>query len=102
VVAIAGLATRRRWRMVSIYCAALGLFLAWFSTISPSSDRTWAPEVARNVTAVIEGDRVVVSNVRNFSWRSETDFDAVWEQRRYTLSQLRDVDLIMSYWAGEA
>jgi hypothetical protein len=44
----------------------------------------------------------VISNVRNFTWRSETDFDQIWEQRTYNLSRVHDVDLIMSYWMGEA
>jgi hypothetical protein len=35
-------------------------------------------------------------------WRSDTDFDQRWEQRTYNLSHVTDVDLIMSYWAGEA
>jgi hypothetical protein len=43
----------------------------------------------------------VISNVRNFNWRSDADFDPVWEQRSYDLSQVANVDLIMSYWAGE-
>ena len=30
------------------------------------------------------------------------DFDQRWEQRTYDLSRLTGVDLIMSYWAGEA
>jgi hypothetical protein len=47
-------------------------------------------------------DRVVVNNVRNFTWRSNVDFDQRWEQRTYYLSHLTDVDLIMSYWMGEA
>jgi hypothetical protein len=40
--------------------------------------------------------------VRNFTWRSDTDFDQRWEQRSFDLSRITDVDLIMSYWAGEA
>jgi hypothetical protein len=44
----------------------------------------------------------VVKNVRNFAWRSDTDFDQRWEQRTYNLSRLTNVDLIMSYWMGEA
>jgi len=34
--------------------------------------------------------------LRNFNWRSETDFDPIWEQRTYYLSRVTDVDLIMS------
>jgi hypothetical protein len=36
------------------------------------------------------------------NWRSDTDFDQVWEQKTYRLLQVTDVDLIMSYWMGEA
>ena len=44
----------------------------------------------------------MVKNVRNFTWRSDTDFDQRWEERTYHLSHVSDVDLIMSYWGGEA
>jgi hypothetical protein len=77
------------------------LFLAWWATISPTNNRDWAPDVDRVATATVEGDRIVINNVRNFNWRSDTDFDQVWEQRTYHLSQVTDVDLIMSYWMGE-
>ena len=70
--------------------------------VTPSNDRDWQPDVARSVTATIDGDRLVVSNVRNFNWRSDTDFDQRWEERTYSLSHVSNVDLILSYWAGEA
>jgi hypothetical protein len=102
LIAIACLATKRRWPVFALYSAAIALFLAWWGTISPTNDRNWAPDVARSVTAIINGDRLVVSNVRNFAWRSETDFDPNWERRTYKLSHVVDADLIMSYWMGEA
>ena len=102
VVVVACLATSRRWLALTVYAASFGLFLAWWTTITPTNDRNWAPDVARTVTATIDGDRLVVSNVRNFNWRSDTDFDQRWEQRTYSLSRLTNVDLIMSYWMGEA
>jgi hypothetical protein len=102
LVVIACLATPRRWLALAAYAASFALFLAWWATIKPTNDRNWASDVARTVTATIDGDRLVVKNVRNFTWRSDTDFDQRWEQRTYDLPHVHDVDLIMSYWAGEA
>jgi hypothetical protein len=95
------LVTSRRWFALTAYAALFAVVLAWWTTITPSNDRDWTPDVARNVTATIDGDRLVVSNVRNFNWRSDTDFDERWEQRSYDLSRVANVDLILSYWAGE-
>jgi hypothetical protein len=102
LVTVTSIATRRRWLVVGLYFASVGLLLAWWSTIRPAKDRDWASDVARNVTATIDGDRLVVSNVRDFNWRSETDFDQIWQQRTYRLWHVANVDLIMSYWMGEA
>jgi len=30
------------------------------------------------------------------TWRSDTDFDQVWEQKAYPLSRVTDMDLIMT------
>jgi hypothetical protein len=94
--------TSRRWRAVAAYAALIAVILFWWSTIKPSGDRNWTPDVARAATATIDGDRLVVNNVRDFNWRSDDDFDQVWQQRTYDLSKVANVDLIMSYWAGEA
>jgi hypothetical protein len=102
VVVVACLATTRRGLALAVYAASFALFLAWWATIRPTNDRNWTPDVARTVTATIDGDRLVVKNVRNFTWHSDTDFDQRWEQRTYNLSRLTNVDLIMSYWMGEA
>lgn len=102
LVIVASLATQKRWIGIGIYSASVVFFLWWWATISPATNRNWAPDVARSVTATIDGDRLVVDNVRNFAWRSETDFGRTWERRIYTLSHVTDVDLIMSYWMGEA
>lgn len=102
LVTTACLATSKRWLALTLYFGFFALVIGWWTTITPTNDRIWAPEVARTVTATINGDRLVVRNVRNFTWRSDTDFDPRWEERTYHLSHVTDVDLIMSYWAGEA
>jgi hypothetical protein len=96
------LATYWRWRAVAGYAVLIAVILAWWMTIRPSHNRDWPPDVARTFTAMIDGDRLVVNNVRNFAWRSDTDFDQRWEQRTYSLSRLATVDLVMSYWGNEA
>jgi len=102
LIAVFSLATRKRWIGIGAFLGAFVAFLVWWASITPRTDRHWAAEVARIPTAVLSGDNAVVSNVRNFAWRSETDFDPVWETRTYDLSTITDVDLIMSYWMGEA
>jgi Domain of unknown function (DUF4105) len=96
------LASSWRWRALSLYVGVVAAVLVWWMTIRPSNDRHWAPDVARTATATINSDFLIVDNVRDFVWRSDTDFDQRWEQRTYRLSQVTGVDLIMSYWGDEA
>jgi hypothetical protein len=102
LVTVGCLPTSRRWLAIAAYSVAFAPVLAWWGTVMPSNDRDWTPDVARSVTATIDGDRLVISNVRNFTWRSDTDFDQRWEQRIYSLSEVSNVDLVPSYWSGEA
>jgi hypothetical protein len=85
--------------------AALALFavvLGWWLTIPPRNDRDWLPDVERTATAVVEGSRVTVGNLRNFDYRSETDFTPRWETRTYDLDRLRGVDLFLCFWGPTA
>src|SRR5271170_6785632 len=82
---VVALATRLRWVGFGTFAGSFALFLVWWATISPTDSRDWSPDVARVATATVDGDQIVLSNVRNFNWRSDTDFDQVWEQRTYRL-----------------
>ena len=81
---------------------ALGFaaLLVWWSLIPPSNDRVWADDVARLATGTIDGNLVTLHDVRNFDWRSESDYTQAWEARTYDLDRLESVDMIMSYWRG--
>lgn len=70
----------------------------WWSSIPPSNDRDWSPDVARAARATFEGSRVTIKNVRNFKYRSETDYDEHWETRTYDLDRVRGIDLFLSFW----
>jgi hypothetical protein len=74
--------------------------LAWWLTVAPSNDRNWQADVDRTAWAEIAGDRVTVHNLRNFDYRTETDYTPRWETRSYDLSQLRGADLFITYWGS--
>jgi hypothetical protein len=101
IAAMLGLALRR-WRVVIFYWTVFLILVTSWLTLTPSNNRDWADDVALTATGTLEGNRLVVRNVRNFRWRTDTDFTTRWETRSYDLNGLEEVDLIMSYWAGES
>ena len=83
-----------------IGCAVyLGLVI-WWSTLKPSLHRDWKPEVAVIPYAEVEGDVVTVHNVRNFVYRSRDDFTPRYETRRFSLPNLRGIDVFFNYWTS--
>jgi hypothetical protein len=70
----------------------------WWTAIAPSNTRDWTPDVARTARASFDGSRVTIENVRNFNYRSETDYDQRWETRTYDLDRVKGVDLFLSFW----
>lgn len=76
----------------------LGVFVIWWLFIPPKNDRQWLADVMRTTTAEINGNRVTIKNLRNFDYRSETDFTENWETRTYDLSALDGIDVFFSFW----
>jgi uncharacterized protein DUF4105 len=84
------------------FTAAFAILLLWWVHLPPSNDHVWADDVAQMTYGTVDGSHVTLHNVRNFDWRSDNDYTARWETRRYDLDKLRSVDMVMSYWAGPA
>jgi hypothetical protein len=103
LVLLAGVALRRSRRYALIgFLVLFGLLLGWWQTTKPSNDRPWQPEVAVLSYASIDGDLVTVHNIRNFDYRSETDFTPAYYDKTFDLRGLKGVDLVTSYWMGPA
>jgi hypothetical protein len=49
-------------------------------------------------TSTVEGDRVRLTGVRNFIYRTRDDFDARYEEREVSLSHLTSIDFYISFW----
>ena len=91
---------RSRDRRASVVFMVLFLgVVAWWLSISPSHDRPWRPEVAVMPRATIDGDRVRLTGVRNFDYRSLNDFTVRYEDREVQLSHLTGLDFFVSYWS---
>jgi len=88
----------RRPRMGWVFVGVYLCLLAWWSTIKPSHDRDWRPEVAVMPRAIIDGDRVRFTGFRNFDYRSRDDFTVRYEEREVQISHLTGVDFYISYW----
>jgi hypothetical protein len=85
--------------------AALAIFtvlVILFLRVPASNDRDWQPDVSVTPHATVNGDLVTIHGVRNFDYRSESDFTPRWEERTYDLHKLDSADIIAVYWAGKA
>lgn len=104
VIALAAVAIgRRSWLLpLGVYAVLYAILLLWWSGIAPSNQRDWADDVSRPLTGKVEGSQVILDNVRDFTWRSDTDHDARWETRRYDLDHLATADAVLSYWGSQA
>jgi hypothetical protein len=84
------------------FALAFAALLLWWQGIEPSNERPWADDVAQMTSGEVTGNKIVLHNVRNFDWRTNTDYTQRWETRTYDLDRLHSVDLVTSYWAGPA
>jgi hypothetical protein len=92
------LASRKRWRGLAAFAVIAAAMLGWWTSIKPPATANFAPDVARQVSGDISGDRLTLRGVRDFAWRSETDVDARWEERTYDIGGPMTLDLFLSFW----
>lgn len=87
-----------RW----VPAAAAMILAAWWISLTPSAERDWADDVARSLSGRVQGSIVTLHNIRNFDWRSDTDYTVRWQDASYDLDTLQSVDMALSYWMGPA
>ena len=87
-------------RAVAVFALLFALLTGWWLSLPPSNARDWQRDVAQLPTAEIRGDKITLRKLRNFRYRSETDFSENWETRDYDLSRLRGLDMFVIYWGS--
>lgn len=76
-------------------------WLVWLA-IPASNQGEWATQYARMPWAEFQGDQVIVHDVRDFAYRTETDFTPRWYDARYDLDELDRLDFVKVHWGSEA
>jgi len=97
---VAFLFSRWRWRSLGAFTVLFALLLTAWSAIAPSNDREWEPENAVLAYADIDGERVTLHNIRNFDYRSASEFTPAYYDHTFDLRQLNSVDMFTVYWMG--
>jgi hypothetical protein len=87
-------------RAVFVFLTVFAGLLLWWSSIAPSNERDWQPDVAVLPSAEFDGDRVTIHNIRNNDYRTETDYTVRHYDKTFDLSQLRTADLFISFWGS--
>jgi len=98
VFSIWALRVTKRRRMSWAFAALFLIVAVGWTFVLPSHDRPWRPEVAVMPRAIIDGDKVHFTGVRNFDYRSTEDFTVRYEERDVQISHLTAVDFYISYW----
>lgn len=95
------------WYMLRKKCSAISML--WGSVIvgilfylalpGPRPD-AWQTPWAEAPQCSIEGDVLRIRKVRDFHYRSETDYDVVYRDETYNLNDLQGVDFAECHWDG--
>jgi hypothetical protein len=74
------------------------LVLAWWLSLKPANIGNWQADVDRPAWVEMAGDRMIIHNLRNCDYRTETDYSNCWSDRTVNLSELRGADLFFTTW----
>ena len=94
-----------KWRTTLALVVSAIVAVYYFGFVTPNPNHEWAPEQARMPHVEIDGDKVHVENVRNFTWHTATDFTPGFYDRTYDVSKLDSMYYVvasMPKWEGVA
>ena len=82
-----------------LFFGLVATVVVYWLLIPASNDRAWRKDVAVLPHADINGNLVTLHNIRDFDYRTTSDFDVHYYDKTFDLDKLRTVDFLMSFWA---
>ncbi len=89
---------KRRWIFLSAFTGTFILVLVWWSLIPASNDRNWATPMSVLPRATISNNFVTVYNIRNFDYKTATEYSLDYYDKTFDLNKLKKLYFIVSYW----
>jgi hypothetical protein len=91
---------RRRLPRMAVCLAGFLVVLACWLSLKPSNNRNWQADDSQTPWAEINGDQVTIHNFRDCDYRTELDYTCQWLTKTVLLSQLRGIDVFVTYWGS--
>jgi hypothetical protein len=96
-----GIFVRHKWLARVLWVGGFGVVLTWWLSLEPSNEGDWQPDVAKLAYADFDDHGgVTIHDIRNCDYRTETDFDTRYYDKKFELDKIRTVDLYMVYWGS--
>jgi hypothetical protein len=91
----------RRGRMgMTVAFAGFAMVTIWWLSLEASNDRDWQPDNAKTAYADINGDQVIIHDLRSCTYRTESDYTCEWQTRSHNLANLSGIDLFITWWGS--
>lgn len=100
LVALGMFRVRGQARHMAVGVAGFVIVLAWWLSLKPSNNRPWQADVSQTPWAETNGDQVTIHNFRDCDYRAQFDYSCQWLDKRVALSQLRGIDVAVTYWGS--
>jgi hypothetical protein len=105
-IGVGGLLMGLFWGRLTVpllpFALAFTILLVWWFSIEPRNDRQWQDDVSILPSAKINGPLITIRNIRNFRYRSASEYAPRWYDKTVDLRRLESLDLIAVYWMGDA
>lgn len=69
--------------------------ISYFTLVQPSNDRDWNIDQQLLAYSVLEDNIMTIYNIRNFNYRSTTDYDIEYYNREYNIDEIETIDYIV-------
>jgi hypothetical protein len=91
-----GIPWRETRRSIAALAVTAVVAVWYFGFVTPNPNQDWIEKHARMPHVEVVGEKVHVGNVRNFTWRTPTDFTPAYEDRVYDLRAISSMYFALS------